>query len=413
MFGRFFFLSGSKRISYYVCCELSNDAHSSSSPITNRPSPYFGAALVIDSPSPVEREAVEVTASTETVSTETASTESAFIPDPDAPVTFCLGGCTGENEVCVGNQNHPQGIADDDCEVCQSGQTFWPCDTEGLCFCWNQDGPRIPPAPGSGLALLSDAQRPCDYFTESIFNALAPEAQHPYTYEGLCTAIDDYNEGHAEKIFMMGTEENQKSELAAFLGHTLHESDEWRAGREYLMCGDYKDVGGEIFCKPCDSESFDWETFKCNGPGLAGGGLTFNGYCDYTIMPPIACPCDGELVSDSEGDLMGYIPASKVFFGRGAIQLSWNYNFRAASEALTGDSSTFCDDPDLVAVTPEYAWGAGIFFWMENLKEETTCHIAATRNRDFGELDFFVCGVSFQFGLFFSSFLSCARRHVE
>ena len=66
------------------------------------------------------------------------------------------------------------------------------------------------------------------------------------------------------------------------------------------------------------------------------------------------------------------------------IQLSWNYNFRAASEALTSDPNTFCENPDLVATTPEYAWGAGIFFWMENLKEETTCHIEALKNHDFG-----------------------------
>ena len=45
---------------------------------------------------------------------------------------------------------------------------------------------------------------------------------------------------------------------------------------------------------------------------------------------------------------------------------------------------TFCDDPDLVATTPEYAWGAGVFFWMENLKEETTCHIEALAHHDFG-----------------------------
>jgi hypothetical protein len=69
-----------------------------------------------------------------------------------------------------------------------------------------------------------------------MYNELGPNATFPYTYEGLCLAIDHYNEGHAEKIFMMGTDEEKKHELAAFLGHTLHESDEWKAGREYLIC---------------------------------------------------------------------------------------------------------------------------------------------------------------------------------
>ncbi len=334
-----------------------------STELTDSPTHIFGAALVIgSSPSPVLRE------------TEVLD---------GVPVTKCLGGCQGDNEKCVGNQNNPQGVADEECSVCDGGQTFWPCDVEGLCFCWDPATPRIPPAPASGLAQLSD-ERPCDFFTESIFNSLAPDAQDPYTYDGLCEAIDHYNKDHAEKIFMMGTEDERKAELAAFLGNTLHESDEWKASREYLICGDHKVVATETYCKPCDSGSFDWETFTCGGPGLVGEGLTYNGYCDHTIEPPAACSCDDALTSET-GDLEGYIPASKVFFGRGAIQLSWNYNYIKASEALTGDSATFCEKPDLVATNPEYAWGAGIFFWMENLKEETTCHIEALKKHDFGE----------------------------
>ena len=166
---------------------------------------------------------------------------------PQPPETWCLGGCKGAGEQCVGNQNHPQNIKDDDCKPCQSGQTYWPCDVDGLCFCWNPSTPRIPPAPGSGLAQLSD-ELPCTYFTEGTFNLLAPEAKYPYTYQGLCKAIDSYNAGHAEKIFMMGSEKERKSELAAFLGHTLHESDEWRASREYLIYADSQVLDGATYC---------------------------------------------------------------------------------------------------------------------------------------------------------------------
>jgi chitinase len=333
---------------------------------TDEPTSIFGAAQVIGT-DPI----------TTRVAEEMASTVSE--PDPNAPVTWCKGGCKNSNEKCVGNQNHPQGVDDETCKACDEGQTFWPCDVNGLCFCWDPDTPRIPPAPASGRAQLSE-ERPCEYFTEDIFNLLAPEAQFPYTYEGFCLAVDHYNDGHAEKIFMMGTEDERKKELAAFLGHTLHESDEWKAAREYLMCADNKEVDGETFCKPCTTDEFDWDNFKCTGVGLAGGGLTFNGYCDFVIQPPLACPCNDTLFGDEEG----YVSAKNVFFGRGAIQTSWNYNYRAASEALAGDASLFCDNPDLVATEPEYAWGAGVFFWMENLKEETTCHIESLRSHDFG-----------------------------
>ena len=89
--------------------------------------------------------------------TPTASiTRQAQSPDP--PVTFCLGGCKGPNEICVGNQNNPQTIDDESenpwplficllwcfiytddhetlphiaCAACLDGQTFWPCDVDG------------------------------------------------------------------------------------------------------------------------------------------------------------------------------------------------------------------------------------------------------------------------------------------
>ena len=39
------------------------------------------------------------------------------------------------------------------------------------------------------------------------------------------------------------------------------------------------------------------------------------------------------------------------YFGRGAMQLSWNYNYGAFSKAIYGDSSVLLENPDLVATT--------------------------------------------------------------
>lgn len=211
---------------------------------TSKPTQIYGAAQVFTSSEPVPQgepaaesepfaevepaagsdgleafvDSVGPTASITRLAEETSEGE----PKSEGPVTWCMGGCPNAADLCVGNQNNPQAIDDETCKSCLEGQTFWPCDVDGLCFCWDPATARIPPAPASGKAQLSE-ERPCDYFTEAMFNELGPEAQFPYTYEGLCLAIDHYNEGHAEKIFMMGTDEEKKKEFAAFLGHTLHE----------------------------------------------------------------------------------------------------------------------------------------------------------------------------------------------
>lgn len=246
--------------------------------------------------------------------------------------------------------------------------------------------PKIPPAPSTKLP-QSGTLDPCDtIITQSIFDTLAPDARHPYSYRGFCQAIRDYNTNHpSEGIFIMGTELQQRHELAAFFGNVLHESDELKAGREYLMCADQIEHNGEIYCKPCDMSGFDWTTFKCTGASLASEGRAFNGYCQSNLLPPDGCECDDVYEVASVGPLAGYVKADEVYFGRGAIQLSWNYNYISASVALTGAPQTFCQRPDLVATKEEYAWGAGMFFWMENVKNDMTCHQAVLMNDEFGQ----------------------------
>ena len=183
----------------------------------------------------------------------------------------------------------------------------------------------------------------------------------------------------------MGTELQQRQELAAFFGHVLHESDDMKAGREYLTCADHKFVGGEMYCKPCDMAGFDWEEMRCIGDSLVSEGRAYNGYCQSNLLPPDGCECDNVYEVSEGGEMAGYVKANKVYFGRGAIQLSWNYNYIKASVAVTGHSQTFCQRPDLVATKEEYAWGAGLFYWNENVKHDMTCHQAVLMNGDFGQ----------------------------
>jgi hypothetical protein len=82
---------------------------------------------------------------------------------------------------------------------------------------------------------------------------------------------------------------------------------------------------------------------------------------------------------DSE-NLSGLINPNAVFFGRGAIQLSWNSNYIKASQVLAESADTLCTQPDLVATEPKYAWGTALWFWMFSTPspgEQTNCHIKA------------------------------------
>lgn len=71
--------------------------------------------------------------------------------------------------------------------------------------------------------------------------------------------------------------------------------------------------------------------------GQKGG---YNGECNPSIWQGQTWPCG----KDKDGDFVSY-------FGRGAKQLSYNYNYGPFSEAMFGDVRTLLDKPELVADT--------------------------------------------------------------
>lgn len=134
--------------------------------------------------------------------------------------TSCTGGCPS-GSTCVGNAANGQLIQDSECQPCSEGQTWWPCDVQGLCWCWIDGTDRIAPAPPSDMEnVMGDDPHytVCDdILTREVFETIAPESQEPYSYEGLCDAILSYNAHHTEKAFGMGDAYMRAAELAAFL----------------------------------------------------------------------------------------------------------------------------------------------------------------------------------------------------
>ena len=290
-------------------------------------------------------------------------------PGDEADKNRACSGCgrDADTETCASNQNSLVPVGDEECAKCMEGQSFWPCDDPDLCWCWDTTKPKKPPAPASGLSLSIDIDpnvpTPCELFSSKMFDTIAPNSTFPYTYEGLCKAIDDYNTHHTEKFAAMGTLDHIRHEIAGFLGNTLHESDDFEAGREYLACGDRKEVDGKVYCKPCNNDLYDWVGGSGCSVSMVDQNAPYNSYCQPSFEPPEGCVCDTITQVEEVGPLAGYVEASKVFYGRGAIQLSWNYNYIRASYSLTGESNAFCEDPEVVATNPEFAWGSAIYFW--------------------------------------------------
>jgi hypothetical protein len=184
------------------------------------------------------------------------------------------------------------------------------------------------------------------------------DGSSPYTYQGLCDAIAQYNVHHDEK-FAAGDEIQIRAELAAFIAHVAVDTQGFAAVREEMHCAEPITGGdGEVYCKPCREEHYNASTKTCAEGYLASEG-SYKEYCDAARQP-------------AGLDTTGYVAASDMYFARGAILNSWNYDYYGAGLTLFGDGKVLCDEPDLVSANPQIAWGAGIYKWMEKMKFGTT-----------------------------------------
>jgi predicted chitinase len=71
------------------------------------------------------------------------------------------------------------------------------------------------------------------------------------------------------------------------------------------------------------------------------------------------------------------------YYGRGPIQLSWNFNYKAAGDAL---GLNLLNNPYLVEQDPAVAWKTALWFWMTQTGAGSmTAHNAIINNNGFGE----------------------------
>lgn len=157
--------------------------------------------------------------------------------------------------------------------------------------------------------------------SEAEFEALFPQRLPFYSYAGFREAVQAFPEFAAR-----GGEQRQRQEMAAFFANLAHESDSLQALREY---------------------------------NTANYGL----YCDAARAP-------------------GCAPGQQ-YYGRGPIQLSWNFNYAEVGRVLGVD---LWSDPDRVARDPQIAWATALWYWMsQSGPGRMTPHQAMVQGAGFGE----------------------------
>ncbi|MER5811246.1 glycoside hydrolase family 19 protein [Streptomyces sp. NPDC002033] len=158
--------------------------------------------------------------------------------------------------------------------------------------------------------------------SEAQFNQMFPNRNSFYTYNGLVAALSAYP-GFANT----GDDTVKRREAAAFLANVSHET------------------GGLVYVV---------EQNTANYPH----------YCDAS--QPYGCPA-----------------GQAAYYGRGPIQLSWNFNYKAAGDAL---GINLLANPYLVEQDPAVAMKTALWYWnTQNGPGTMTAHAAMVNGAGFGE----------------------------
>ncbi|MFF8960502.1 chitinase [Streptomyces sp. NPDC014894] len=158
--------------------------------------------------------------------------------------------------------------------------------------------------------------------SEAQFNQMFPGRNAFYTYKGLTDALSAF-----PAFAKTGSDTVKKQEAAAFLANVSHET------------------GGLVHIV---------EQNTANYPH----------YCDRT--QPYGCPA-----------------GQAAYYGRGPIQLSWNFNYKAAGDHLGID---LLNQPSRVQNEAAVAWKTGLWYWNTQSGPGTmTGHSAMVNQAGFGQ----------------------------
>jgi predicted chitinase len=155
--------------------------------------------------------------------------------------------------------------------------------------------------------------------SQAQFDQMFPNRNSFYTYSGLVSALSSY-----PNFATTGSATVQAQEAAAFLANVDHET------------------GGLVYINEIDQSG------------------------DYCASESYGCPA-----------------GTYEYYGRGPLQLSWNFNYEAAGQALGVD---LLDNPSLVATNAAISWETGLWYWETGTGDGSlTSHQAMVSGAGFGD----------------------------
>jgi hypothetical protein len=174
------------------------------------------------------------------------------------------------------------------------------------------------------------------YLTQAQFEAMFPHRGDPACSGGYYTDAAFAEAARAFPTFLrQGSDEQRRRELAALLANVAHET-----------------TGGWATA-PGGPEA--WGLCFREEVGCATAGPAACAYC----APSAEWPC---------------APGVR-YYGRGPIQLSYNYNYGPAGRALGAD---LLARPELVATDGVLAFKTALWFWMTPQSPKPSCHDVMT-----------------------------------
>ncbi|OVA08786.1 Glycoside hydrolase [Macleaya cordata] len=203
------------------------------------------------------------------------------------------------------------------------------CSKDGYCgkeaaYCGEgcQQGPCTPPPPTNGV-VVADIVTP-EFFNGIINQDAGCPGKNFYSRDAFLEALNSY-----PRFGRVGTQDDSKREIAAFFAHASHETEKF------------------CFIEEKDGAKQD--------------------YCNETN---IQWPC----------------APGKLYYGRGPLQLTWNYNYGPAGKSIGFDG---LQAPETVANDRIVSFKTAFWFWMSNIHSIITSGqgFGATINRINGALE--------------------------